>query len=125
MQGTAQPELPLLNNLAYLYTEAGDPRAVETARRAMELAPENAQVLDTYGWALVRSGKAQEGSGELEKAAKADSSNQDPAIRYHLAVALAQTGDKSRAQDLLSSLLHSPATFPERADAEALQKKLQ
>ncbi len=125
MQGTAQPELPLLNNLAYLYTETGDPRAVETARRALELAPENAQVMDTYGWALVRSGKAPDGVGELEKAAKIDSKNQDPAIRYHLAAALAETGDKSRAQDLLSSLLQSPAPFPERADAEALLHRLQ
>ncbi len=123
MQGTAQPELPVLNNLAYLYTEVGDPRAVATARRAFDLAPDNVQVQDTYGWALVRAGKAQQGISVLEKAEKARNTN--PAVRYHLAAALAQTGDTSQAKDLLSSLLQSGDKFPERGDAEALQKKLQ
>lgn len=58
-----------LNNLALLYQEAGDERALPTAEQAFQLAPGNPIVLDTYGWLLVNSGQLEKGIGLLEHAA--------------------------------------------------------
>jgi putative PEP-CTERM system TPR-repeat lipoprotein len=120
---TAQPDPLVLNNLAWLYIQAKDPRAVDTARRAFAIAPANPQVADTYGWALLGADKAAEGIEPLSKAAEL--APKDPSIHYHLASAYAATGDRKRAADLLAPLLKSTDAFPERADAEALQKRIQ
>ncbi len=118
-----RPDVVMLNNLAWLYAEAGDPRAVATAQRALALAPHSAQVMDTDGWVLFHSGKTQDGIAMLEKARQADA--KDPAIAFHLASALAQGGDKNRAVGLLQGLLKGTAQFPERAQAESLLRRLQ
>jgi tetratricopeptide (TPR) repeat protein len=62
-------DLELLNNLAYLLAEhAQEPdRAVELAERAAELAPDNAQVLDTLGWARFRAGNVLEARQTLQR----------------------------------------------------------
>ena len=57
-----------LNNLAWLYFETKDARAIDTAKRAVALAPNAAEVLDTYGWILVQTGNKAEGIRWLEKA---------------------------------------------------------
>ena len=41
---------------------------MELLKKAVELAPENAAVLDSYGWVLVKNGKKAEGLVYLEKA---------------------------------------------------------
>ena len=56
----APDNAPLLNNLAVLYQDAGNPKAVETAERAYKLAPQMPAVQDTYGWILLGAGKAKE-----------------------------------------------------------------
>lgn len=58
-----------LNNLAWLYYEARDKRALETAKAAVDAAPDAPEVLDTYGWILVQLGNKAEGVSWLEKAA--------------------------------------------------------
>jgi putative PEP-CTERM system TPR-repeat lipoprotein len=123
VSGVSQPEAVVLNNLAWLYTESGDPRSVDTARRAYEAAPANTQVADTYGWALVRAGKTADGIAMLDKAATLDP--KAPGVQYHLAAAYAGTGDKQHAAGLLTPLLQSPDMFAERAQAEALLRKVQ
>jgi len=45
-----------LNNAAWLYFQFADPRAIKLAKKAYNLAPNNANVLDTYGWILFNSG---------------------------------------------------------------------
>src|SRR5690606_6341830 len=57
-----------LNNLAWLYFELGDKRALPTAEKAYALQPESAAVLDTYGWIQVKSGRKQDGLKLLQKA---------------------------------------------------------
>ena len=120
---TVRPDPVILNNLAWLYADAGDPHAVATAQQALALAPRSAQVMDTDGWVLFHSGKTQDGIAMLEKARQADS--RDPAITFHLASALAQTGEKNRAANLLQDLLKNPVQFPERKQAETLLHELQ
>lgn len=112
----------VLNNLAWLYHQAGDARAVQLARQAVKLAPDSAGVLDTLGWILVEGGQIEEGLGYLSKAASAP--NADPEIRYHLAAALARGKRQSDARRILEELLNNPAKFPSRAEAEGLLSQL-
>lgn len=71
-----------LNNLAWLYFEANDKRALATAQKAHDLAPNNPAVLDTMGWILVRTGAVAEGIAKLEKAAELAPQSEE--IRQHL-----------------------------------------
>ena len=100
----------------------GDPRAIELAERAYNMAPNRAEIMDTYGWLLVKSGGIEQGLRLLEEAARLTPNNGD--IRYHLAATLAKAGDQSRARDELGALLDSGADFPEKAAAQALYQVL-
>jgi predicted Zn-dependent protease len=114
-----QPKhVPSLNNLAWLYYEMGDQRALPTAREAYALAPQSAAIMDTLGWILVRSGQVAEGLPLLEKAASA--ANASAEIKYHHAAALARSGAKDRARQQLAQLLGTPASFDGRAEAQQL-----
>lgn len=72
----------LLNNLAWLYFERGNPKAESLARKAAQLAPDHAGILDTYGWILVQNGNRTEGLSLLERAAAIDPDSAD--IAAHL-----------------------------------------
>ncbi len=78
----------VLNNLAWNYHLAKDPRALETAKKAYELAPTVPAILDTYGWILVEHGKVAEGVELLERAVAADQNNAE--IKQHLQEAQAR-----------------------------------
>ena len=62
------PDNPmLLNNLALVYLGQGDPRALELARRAQAAMPGSAEIGDTLGWVMVRSGNAAEGNYSISR----------------------------------------------------------
>jgi cellulose synthase operon protein C len=111
-----------LNNLAWLYMEVRDPRALETARRAYEAWPDMPEIADTYGWILVRNDRAQLAIPILERGAQALTDKQ--AAQYHLGVAYARSGDTTKAAARLHAALQAPGDFDGRADAEQLLKTL-
>jgi cellulose synthase operon protein C len=110
-----------MNNLAWIYHELGDPRALPLARAAVKLAPKSAAVNDTLGWMLVEGGAAAEGLPYLQAAAAAKDASSE--IRFHHAVALARTGSSAEARRTLEGLLRMP-DFPSRAEAEKLLREL-
>ena len=112
----------LLNNLAWIYMEEGNPRAEEIARRAHSVMPDNPDISDTLGWILVQKGSTQEGLGYLRTSARAKP--QEPTVQYHLAFALHKAGDNSAAQEALQRALSAQGNFEGRADAEALMRSL-
>ena len=112
----------MLNNLAWAYQQAKDPRALETAERAYKLKPDNAAVADTLGWMLVEQGNPTRGLELLQKAAAA--APKSPEIRYHLAQAWVKTGDKAKARNELERLLSGDEKFPQQTEAMALLKEL-
>ena len=71
-----------LNNLAWLYYERKDPRALEIAKKAYELAPNSAPIADTYGWILVEKGEIAKGIEILSKAVQLAPDNKE--IADHL-----------------------------------------
>ncbi len=111
-----------LNNLAWLYHQQSDPRALDTARRANEIAPGQATIADTYGWLLLQNGRIKDALPLLAEAAA--SSPESTPIRYHHAAALARSGEESAARELLTDVLLDQAPFDGRADAEGLLVRL-
>lgn len=108
-----------LNNLAWILSEQKNPQGLEYAERAHRLAPFNPGVLDTLGWALVRSGDAKRGVQLLRMASSLAPMQGD--IRLHLAQALVDSGDKAGARKELTELSTKlDKASPIRAEAEKL-----
>ena len=110
-----------LNNLAWVYQQLHDDRAMDLARQAYVLQP-GAQTADTLGWILTKSGKAETGLALLRQAS-AEASN-DPRVQYHFAVALKDTGNKADAIKLLTAIVAVKANFTEKAEAQKLLDEL-
>jgi putative PEP-CTERM system TPR-repeat lipoprotein len=119
---SAPENIVALNNLAWLYDERDDPRALDYAKRAHELAPARPEISDTYGWILFRAGNLEQALELLQNAAAGDGENAD--IRFHLASALAATGSREQALEHLDAILSDEVQFPSRADAQALRGTL-
>ncbi|MCP4043864.1 MAG: tetratricopeptide repeat protein, partial [Gammaproteobacteria bacterium] len=112
-----------LNNLAWLYHERNDKKALEIAELAHQAAPENGPILDTVGWLRFHNGKLEQALKALEKAV--DKTPDNPEIRYHLAAALAKAGDKSQAKAALETALKgNPPQSAWVKEAKALLEEL-
>ncbi|MDK8464282.1 tetratricopeptide repeat protein [Marinobacter sp. SS13-12] len=89
----------VLNNLAWLYHETGDERAVSMAKKAYDLAPESAAIVDTYGWIMLKAGKSEESLPILKKAHELQPDSEE--IALHLAEAYRAVGRNADAQRIL------------------------
>jgi Flp pilus assembly protein TadD len=119
-----QPNNPTaLNNLAWVNQNQGDlTKAHALAARSYLLSP-SPQSADTLGWILVAQNEVADAISLLREAHTG--APQDPAIKYHLASALAQSGQKTEAVTLLQALATAPATgFEEKPKAAALLTQL-
>ncbi|WP_152206745.1 tetratricopeptide repeat protein [Marinobacter changyiensis] len=98
-----QPEnVIILNNLAWLYQQSEDPRALEIAERAFQLSPESAAVADTYGWILFTTGRQADSLPILEKAHELEPESED--IALHLAEAYKAAGEQGKAKAILEKI---------------------
>ncbi len=111
-----------LNNLAWLYQQKNDSRAVDYAERAFQNAPEAPAILDTLGWILFENGDTTRALTLLEKAATLAPNSGE--IQYHLAAALAKSGNKTKARVLLEKILSSENTFTQIEEAKRLLTQL-
>ncbi len=107
-----------LNNLAWIYQEKGDRRAVELARRAYDQASDRPEIVDTYGWTLVQLGDVAKGLSLLQEAhAKAP---ENPEIAYHTGQALLKAGRTEEGRKLLQRLVRDHGDSPFAAKAKEL-----
>jgi putative PEP-CTERM system TPR-repeat lipoprotein len=119
----ARPQdLAALNNLAWLYHQKNDQRALGIAEKAYTGAPKVAAVADTYGWILAQSGGAEKAVAVLGQAAEL--APDDPQIQYHYAYAASQSGERDRAVQILKKLVGSGDPFPSRREAQELLRRL-
>ncbi|MGA7178259.1 MAG: XrtA/PEP-CTERM system TPR-repeat protein PrsT [Thiobacillaceae bacterium] len=114
--------LMVLNNMAYALAQMKDKNAVQVAQQALKLAPDNPATLDTMGWALLKSGQATKALPYLRQALSKQPDSGD--IHYHLAAALAESGDKARARQELKQLMDSGLDFSQKPAAQALMQSL-
>jgi putative PEP-CTERM system TPR-repeat lipoprotein len=106
------------NNLAWLYWEGKDARALEMAREAYELARGRPEIADTYAWILAQSGDPRKSVEILSQVS--DRARENGTIQYHFGFALNAVGRKHEARAVLGRALAANDAFPERSEAEAL-----
>jgi putative PEP-CTERM system TPR-repeat lipoprotein len=112
----------VLNNLAWLYQQVHDKRALSTIQTALKLLPDDPSLVDTYAWILVDRGEAKLAAGLLLKAiAKVPNATN---IHWHYAYALYKSGDKQLARQELKTLLMNGAPFPQKTEATNLLRKV-
>ena len=111
-----------LNNLAMVLRGKDNPRALELARKADELAPKSPAIMDTLALLLMDTGALPQARQLLESAVAA--APKAAVLQLHLAQVQAKAGDKAAARAGLQKLLDAEANFPERPEAEALLTSL-
>jgi putative PEP-CTERM system TPR-repeat lipoprotein len=110
-----------LNNLAWIYQQKNDPQARAVAQKAYLISP-TAQAADTLGWILTTQGEPATGLVLLRQAA--GQVRNDPAMAYHLAVALNATGNRDEAVSLLTQLANAKGEFEDKPAVRKLLDQL-
>src|SRR5208337_564316 len=102
-------DITALNNLAYELAESGTDldQASALAERAQRKAPGNPEIADTLGWVYARKGLNDSAIQILNGLVK--KFPDQPALRYHLGVALLQKGKVTEAKaEFTIALSHKP-----------------
>lgn len=113
---TGRKNLVLLNNLAWMLHERGDPRALSIAKEAYDLNPNRPEVADTYGWILFNANREEEGLTILQQAHLAYPTQTE--IAFHVGSALHRLGRSDEAVRILKRLVRE---HPGSADAKKAQ----
>jgi tetratricopeptide (TPR) repeat protein len=115
---------PAANNLAWLLLEQDESpgRALDLAKKAKAHLPDDPNVADTLGWALIRAGLYTSALAELNEAAAKLPEN--PTILYHLGLAHWKMGERDKAMKVLQEALKTKSDFPERKEAEKLLEEI-
>jgi cellulose synthase operon protein C len=117
------PNNPIaLNNLAWVAGELGDARAVGYAERALAVAPNSANILDTMGALLVKQGDPKKGMTYIERARSLDPKRAEYQLSY--ARALIALGQKEAARKELDALAQRQEPFTGKEDVPSLLKSL-
>lgn len=112
-----------LNNLAYLLADSGTDldQALTMAQRAKQAFPQDSNIADTLGWIYIKKNLSDSAISIFK-----DLVRQEPdrsTFHYHLAMALAQKGDKASAKkELEAALKKQPVKDEEQKIRELLQK---
>ncbi len=111
-----------LNNVAWLMVAQKEPGALALAERAVQVAPDQPQVLDTLA-------QAQAAEGQFPKAVETSKkalalAPRDAAIRLNLARHLLAAGDKRQAKAELDRLAALGNEFAKHDEVEQLQRQL-
>jgi tetratricopeptide (TPR) repeat protein len=130
------------NNLAYLLAETGGnlDRALDLAKEAKELLPDNANAADTLGWVLFKKDAPEAAVVHLREAVRGMEPDdpQLPMVRHHLALAYEAAGDFASAREAVEQALEDvaarrrtsagdgapPHEPPFAAELRALQERL-
>lgn len=106
------------SNLAYLYTIDGGNLdvALSYAQKAKQLLPEVPAITDTLGWVLYKRSNYDSAVPLLQECVQKDP--QHAAFRYHLGMALMQSGKKDPAKKELEAALRLKLASPDSEEAK-------
>jgi tetratricopeptide (TPR) repeat protein len=116
----SHPNVPVArNNLAALLAGSGQLREAEIhAARAVELAPENAQILETHGNVLYQLGRHREALDRLQRAAALAPAN--GLIAYRTALTLSAMGQAAPASEMAERAIRLNPEAPWVQDARRI-----
>lgn len=112
----------ILNNLAWIYHQKNNPKALSYAKKAYQKIPNSVDIADTYAVILIKQGQQQKGLQILEKAGKQAPQNYD--IQYHIADVYATNGQQAQAIKILNIITQTTHNFSEKEAAITLLKEL-
>ncbi len=114
-----------LNNLAYVLAEnLGRPKeALEYARRAVDLRPNDPNVLDTLGWVYYLSGDLDGAVGTLVSALQIAPNN--VAVRYHVAMVYKKQGKLDLARKELEQSMQAIGAAGDDPIARMFEKRVE
>ena len=111
-----------LNNLAWVSRQLKDPKALEYAEKANELAPDNAGILDTLTELLLDTGEVSAQSNCSKGRLRLPQTM--PTFGLNLARALIQDGNKESAKKELRILAKLGLKYPNQATVAKLMEGL-
>lgn len=118
-----EPRNPIaLNDLAWAYAQSRNPAALPTAQKALELAPQNAMILDTLAEAQIRAGQRKEAAQSLRRALAIAPGQ--TSVRIHLADLLVSDGHKNEAAELFQALDERTLDKETVARLQSIKKRL-
>ncbi len=118
-----RPEYPqALNNLAWVLASRGKPGGSAFAQRAVDLAPDSPDFMDTLALALMVD-KQPAKALELQKRV-VELRPTEPAYRLSLARMALEAGDKALARGEIDRLKALGSSYPQQAEVKALELKL-
>jgi cellulose synthase operon protein C len=112
----------VLNNFAWVAAQIKDPKALQYAEKANELAPNQPDIMDTLGTLLVDNGDTERGIALQRKASAL--APESSTIRLNLARSLVKAGRKDDARKELDVLAKLGDKFQGHAEVAALMKQL-
>ena len=96
-------------------------KALELAGKAVDLEPENPDVLDTLGWVYFKEGDLHRAVELFQQALKLNPDSPD--ILFHLGNSLIQTGDENKGKAFLGRLLEKYTNHPLSETAKNILSK--
>ena len=112
-----------LNNLAWFLRDTNPQQALEYAKRANEIKPESATLMDTLAVVLLKNGEIQKAQRTIARALVNAPGNLT--MRYHSAMIDSSVGDKASAIKTLKAILEKGTDFPEKEQAIKLLAQLE
>jgi putative PEP-CTERM system TPR-repeat lipoprotein len=112
----------VLNNLAWVTGQLHDPKALEYAEKANQLAPNRAPIMDTLGTLLVEKGDTARGVDLLRKAVELEPGRSE--IRLNFARALVRAGQTAEAKKELDTLAALGDKFAHQDEVARLRRGL-
>ncbi len=115
------------NNLSWILAESGNKNdlneALQLAQIAKDKFPDDPRIADTLGYVYLKKGLSDNALAQFQLAV--EKLPEEPAISYHMALALVDLNRASEAKKYLKRALSAQASFEEKSQAQTLLARLE
>ncbi len=114
------------NNLSWILVQSGKPADLNEALRLAQIAkdkfPDDGRIADTLGYVYLKKGLVENALAQFQLAA--EKLPEEPAINYHMALALAELSRNPEARKFVEKALDAETPFDEREEAQELMARI-